>query len=417
MDQTNYFVYALSLLSMAIIVNMQGTPVSLTTSPERPRVGESVAMTCTVSGVDLSTDTILIRKLNNDMSILILMTSEGPGIALPDHWIPGTFMRNDDGSPGGTLLILTTSVTVSDMGDYACTILRDSAKVAEDKTHLAILYVPSGPLCFIDPLPQDNGNYYVGDAVTLSCVSDLGNPIVSLTWARDDGLSIPTFVTTISNFLTVDITVTMSLSDRHVLFTCTSRSAEYPDFQETCIVRIIDVVPPPTTMTSTTISEITTKPTTIFQTLSRTSDRGNDKSFSTSRKLGSETLVTTVTRKTLSESFLSTAPGTDKCLNCFTRGAVAAILTTSVIVIIGLLGVIFYLYKRVQKIETALKNKETSPSVVAAVESINEDPKYESRLLSTTNASHMELQKQGMENHAYASLQKEYETVIDNGDT
>ena len=51
------------------------------------------------------------------------------------------------------------------------------------------------------------------------------------------------------------------------------------------------------------------------------------------------------------------------------------------------------------KTKTALKNKETSPSVVMIVVAVKS----------------MELQNQGMENHAYTSLQKDYETVNNDG--
>ncbi|XP_072021403.1 uncharacterized protein [Amphiura filiformis] len=348
MDRSRVLFCLLLVLISAVNISTQPVTVTMLISREKPRTGDAFSLQCRVSGYNLTTDIVTIGKVNPLTRFPTTLASSEGDIAHNSPHLTSSWSTNPT-----ALIMFLNGAMASDMGDYRCTVLRASATLTEETYHLDLLHIPSQtfPVCNSEPSQQV---YYEGDIVRFVCFSDLGNPSVNLTWTRSDGGVVPqTTVTNELDSVVTRITAILTLNDDRVSFNCTSRSAEFPDYLEDCLITVLSVIPrrsaiqPPSTPSPTTDNQ-------------------------------SSNQVT-------------------QCSNCLKQVIVIAVLGILVAIIIGLLSVIVCLCFKVKSLGKTPKEKSPKSQTLDNLD----DHQYETRM---QNEPYADLQKESMDNATYESV-------------
>ena len=380
MDVSRCSIAVLLFLYFGVYVSMQQVTVSLSGDKARTEEGDAFQLECDVSGI-VESDVVTISKERASGYVDIIASSQGQPPGNPSH-LESTWFASGEPTSGGLLQLNINGAMRSDTGDYTCTAIRGSTVLGEDTLHLDLLYAPSSPpICNYDPrAPSSDSNYHT---VTLVCfVLDQGNPIVNITWIRDDGGYIPDTSTTNlspSGIPYGEVTITMSLDDNGKRFICNTKSIEFPEFHQICTLPVY-VIPHPTKLPTTTPIRQTTQPTV--------------------------THVASVSPPT--ESRMTSRA------SCYKQQTVTALSVTLVTIVVGLVGVTVFLGFKVHNLRQSFICADGPPNPRVDLEVMNSENgrPYEVQPSPTQVKQYSELQKDGMSNLAYENLkQKEYETV------
>ena len=246
------------LVALLHIVSAVPSIEVTTDANENTKQGDTVELSCIITGLT-SSDTVNYVRWKRKMGTETLTDFESVIIANNTNKFAVAEVRQ---STFRAYTLTISGIQRNDSGLYSCHLgysLGNNlpTEISRSQDISVVYYLPSDlPSCATQ---EDIATLTIGASVTVKCSSQLGNPIVNITWTEDSpsGQAEVMSLKQLNEMDTTHLEYTFNITLDHqgTLLTCAITSELFPDFHRNCTIGPLVVdIPTTTTQLSPTTS-------------------------------------------------------------------------------------------------------------------------------------------------------------------